>query len=180
MFGNTPQVDVESRIKGTYQGRAINAADMVDAQMSGQYAGEGNMMEAASTSREELSPDRMTRKLYGVQIEGVGPQVMDITQRVVEKTPQHSRIEFQVNASSTESSIRTFLSMIKERSLHEKCGTRTTTLALPQNSPCLLPCWPKSILEALEDSLSILPKKFRMGILEECQQTSMLDLHNKL
>lgn len=94
-MGFRPELEMRAVMRGTYNGRAVNAADALDAQMSGQFA--GRMMTAATADREVLSPDRQRRDMTGVHIEGIGPAAFDMHQRVVERSPTHSRIEFQAD-----------------------------------------------------------------------------------
>ncbi len=64
--------------------------------ISGRFSGKGNIMEAAEGTFEKLSADRSRRDIKGVRIEGMGPEVMDVSQRVVAKGPNYGKIEFTV------------------------------------------------------------------------------------
>lgn len=97
-FGNEPVIENEIRFRGTTRdGRPLTAADFLDAEMSGQFSGKGQVMEAATGQREVLSPDRSRRDITGVKIEGIGPAVMNVHQRVVAKTPDYARVEFSMD-----------------------------------------------------------------------------------
>ncbi len=97
VFGQYPQIENVARMRGTYKGRPISVEDVINAEMSGRFSGKGNIMEAASGSNEYLSQDRKTRTITGIRVEGVGPEVMEVTQRVVAKGPDYGKIEFSVN-----------------------------------------------------------------------------------